>query len=149
MNHCQADVKKLFPYVFSFFLLLSFLHLLTCVYIVCATSLPTSRQNLFHPLWFCWRENIRDNKKDIVFFLVCDKDSYRERFCNASALLPCTCVLQPTLVRFYPNSLLLPGPLPIVASVSLRLLYSRLNREKHQPHSSFPFLISSVCVFSP
>jgi hypothetical protein len=64
------------------------LHLLTCVYIVCATSpthlhtLPTtppprstaSSQNLFHPfLWFCWRENLRDNKKDIAFLLVLDK----------------------------------------------------------------------------
>jgi hypothetical protein len=34
-----------------------------------------SRQNLFQPLlWFCWRENIGDNKKDIVVLLVWDKD---------------------------------------------------------------------------
>jgi hypothetical protein len=38
-------------------------------------------------------------------------------------LLPCTCVLQPTLVHFYQTSSLLPGHLPIVASASLRLLY--------------------------
>jgi hypothetical protein len=33
---------------------------------------PTSRQNLFCPLglWFCCRENIRDNKKEIAFLLV-------------------------------------------------------------------------------
>jgi hypothetical protein len=30
---------------------------------------PFSGQNLFHPLVFrfCWRENLRDNKKDSVF----------------------------------------------------------------------------------
>jgi hypothetical protein len=39
-------------------------------------------------------------------------------------LLLCTCVLEPTLVHLYQTSSLLPGPLPIVASVSLRLLYS-------------------------
>jgi hypothetical protein len=38
-------------------------------------------------------------------------------------LLPCTCVLQPTLVHLYLTSSLLSGPLPIVASASLRLLY--------------------------
>jgi hypothetical protein len=39
------------------------------------------------------------------------------------ALLPCTCVLQPKLVHLYQTSSLLPGHLPIVTSVSLRLLY--------------------------
>jgi hypothetical protein len=58
-----------------------------------------------------------------LFLLVWDKDSCTERFL---ALLPCTCVLQPTLVRFYKTSLLRPGPLPIVASASFRLLYSFL-----------------------
>jgi hypothetical protein len=103
-------------------------------YIVCATSplLPpfpppppfTTWQNLFCllVLWFCCRENIRDNKKDIVVLLVC----YTERFL---ALLPCTCVLQPALVQLCQTSSLLPGPLPIVASVSLRLLYWLFNRE--------------------
>jgi hypothetical protein len=65
---------------------LSFLHLLTCAYIVWATSLtpPTSRYHLFCPLvlWFCWRENLRDNKKGIAFFQVelktaIQKDSWR------------------------------------------------------------------------
>jgi hypothetical protein len=60
--------------------------------------LPPFRQNLFSPplLQFCWRENIRDNKKDIAFLLVWDKDSYTERFL---ALLPCTCVLQPNFSK--------------------------------------------------
>jgi hypothetical protein len=44
-------------------------------------------------------------------------------------LLPCTCVLQPELIHLYQTSSLLPGPLPIEASVSLRLLYSFLYRE--------------------
>jgi hypothetical protein len=40
----------------------------------------TSGQNLFCPLvlQFCWRENVRDNKKGIAFLLVWDKDSYTE-----------------------------------------------------------------------
>jgi hypothetical protein len=37
-------------------------------------------------------------------------------------LLPCTCVLKPTLVYLCQSSSPLPGPLSIVASVSLRLL---------------------------
>jgi hypothetical protein len=59
------------------FKILSFLHFLTCVYIVWSTTLLplNSGQNLLCPLvlWFCWRENIRDNKKDISFLLVWDK----------------------------------------------------------------------------
>jgi hypothetical protein len=64
--------------------------------------------------------------KDIAFLLVWDKDSCTERF---RVLLPCTCVLQFTLVHFYKTSLLLLGPLLIVATNNLRLLYSLLNRE--------------------
>jgi hypothetical protein len=62
------------------------------------TSLA-SRQNLFCPLLqFCWRENIRDNKKHITFLLAWDKDSYTERFLG---LLPCTRVLQPKLIHLH------------------------------------------------
>jgi hypothetical protein len=86
-------------------LILSFLHLLTYAYLVWATSPhhPTLEQNLFCPLVFrhCWRENIRDNKKNIVFLLVWDKDSYTERFL---VLLPYICVLQPKLVHLYQTS---------------------------------------------
>jgi hypothetical protein len=60
------------------------------------------------------------NKKDVAFLLVWDKDSYTERF---PVLLPCTCVLQLTLVHLYQTSSKLPGHLPIVPSASLRLLY--------------------------
>jgi hypothetical protein len=70
---------------------------------------------------FVEEKNIKDDKKTWHFLLVWDKDSYTERFL---ALLPCICVLQPTLVHLYQTSSLLPGPLPIVASASLRLLYS-------------------------
>jgi hypothetical protein len=64
---------------------------------------PASGQNMFYPLIlrFCWRENIRDNKKDTASLLVWDKDSYTERFL---ALLLCTCVLQLTLVHLYQTS---------------------------------------------
>jgi hypothetical protein len=61
-----------------------------------------------------------------VFFLVWDQDSYTERFLE---LLPCTCVLQPPMVHLYQTSLLLPVPLPIGASASLRLLYLLLYSE--------------------
>jgi hypothetical protein len=47
-------------------------------------------------LQFFWRENIRASKTE--FLPIWDKDSYTERFL---ALLPCTCVLQPTLVHLY------------------------------------------------
>jgi hypothetical protein len=65
---------------------------------------PSSRQNLFHPLvlWFCWREIIRDNKKDIVFWLIWDKDSCTER---VLVLLSHTCVLQPTLALLCQTSI--------------------------------------------
>jgi hypothetical protein len=56
----------------------------------------------------------------MAFCLVGDRDSYTEGF---PALLPCTCVLQPTLVHLYQTSSLLPGHLPTVASANLRLLY--------------------------
>jgi hypothetical protein len=115
-----------------------FIHLFICVCIVWAISPPclpplpqtptplTSRQNLFCPfLQFCWRENIRDNKKDIAFLLV-DITIATQRFL---ALLPCTCVLQPKLVPLYLTSSLLPGHLPIVTSASLRLLYLFLYNE--------------------
>jgi hypothetical protein len=72
------------------------------------------------PVLFYWRENIRDNKKDIAFLLAWDKDSYTERFL---ALLPCTCVWRPKLVHLYQTSSLHPDHLPIVTSASLRLLY--------------------------
>jgi hypothetical protein len=55
--------------------------------------------------------------------LVWRKDSYTGRFL---VLFPCTCVLQPKLVHLYQTSSLLPGPLPIVALATLRLLHSLL-----------------------
>jgi hypothetical protein len=115
--------------------------------------LPTFWTDLFRPpiLWFCWRENIRDNRRDIVLLLVWDKDNYTEKFL---ALLPFTCVLQPRLVHLYQISSLLPGPLSIVASERLRLLYSFLYSE-HINHIqvlgflSFPvspvFILPLVC----
>jgi hypothetical protein len=121
----------IFPYIhiyFFFFLsfLLSFVHLLTCVYIVWAISLlsrpNTSRKTLFHPLlWFCWRENMRGNKKVIAFLLVWDKNSYTERFL-AQAHIPCSkgcsmvfntwgcCIL----IRLPPFTLPYPSSLPTI-----------------------------------
>jgi hypothetical protein len=109
-----------------------------------------SRQNLIHPvvLQFCWIKNIRDNKKDTAFLLPWDKDSYTERFLP---LLPYTSVLQPERVHLYQTSSLLPCNLPIVASVSLTLLFSLLysGHIKHFHILGFlPFPYSS-CTCSP
>jgi hypothetical protein len=95
----------------------------------------TSRQNLFCPpvLWFCRGKNIKDNKKNTAFLLVWDKDSYAGKFL---VLLPCTCVLQPTLVHLYQSSSLLPSPFPIAASASWTLLYLLLY-SKHIKHIKF------------
>jgi hypothetical protein len=69
----------------------------------------------------------KKHKKDIAFLLVWDKDSYTERFLE---LLPCTCLFNPHLVHLYQTSSLLASPLPILASASLRLLYSLLYHEQ-------------------
>jgi hypothetical protein len=91
------------------------------------TPPPTSGQNLFSPLlWFCWKENIWNSKKDIAFLLNWGKYSNTKRFL---ALLPYTCVLKHTLVHHYQTSSLLPSPLPVVVSASWRLLYSPLYSE--------------------
>jgi hypothetical protein len=119
------------------------------------TPHPDSRKKLFCPivLQFCWTENIGDNKKDISFFLVWDKHSYKERFL---ALLQCTNVLQPTLVHLWQTSSLLSSPLPTVTSASLRLVYSLLYIE-HINHIQvlgfhlFPYssrMCSPLCVWS-
>jgi hypothetical protein len=89
----------------------------------------TLEHNLFCPLilHFCWRESIRDSKKDTAFLPIWYKDSYTERFL---VLLPFTCVLQPTLIHLHQTSSLLRSLLPIVASASLRLLYLFLYSEQ-------------------
>jgi hypothetical protein len=66
-------------------------------------------------------------------------------------LFPCTCVLQPELIHLYQTSSLLPGHIPIVASLSLRLLYSLLysgNIKHFQVLGFLPFPYSS-CMDSP
>jgi hypothetical protein len=75
---------------------------------------------------FVEEKNVKHNKKNMVFLLVWDKDSYTGRF---FVLLPWTCVLQPKLVHLYQTSSILSNPLPVVASVSLRLLYLLLYSE--------------------
>jgi hypothetical protein len=71
------------------------------------------------------------------FLVVWDKDGYTGRFL---VLFPCIYVLQPQLVHPYQSSSLFPSPLPIVASASLRLLYSFLY-SKHINHiQGFGFL---------
>jgi hypothetical protein len=80
--------------------------------------------------------------------LVWDKYSYAERFL---VLLPCTCELHPILVHLYKTSTVLSGLPPIVASVSLRLLYSLLYSEhiNHIQVLGFLPFPSSSCAGSP
>jgi hypothetical protein len=117
-----------------------------CPFLLPQTPL-ISRQNLFCPLLqFCWREDKTNDKKDIVLLLVWDKDSYTERFL---ALLPCTCVLHPEFVQLYQTFTLLPHHLPIVISVSFRLLYLPLysgNIKHFQVLGLLPFPIPPVGV---
>jgi hypothetical protein len=87
-------------------------------------------------------------RKNILFLLVWDKNSNTEIFL---VLLLHICILQSILVHFYHNSSLLSRLLPIVASVSFRLLFSLLYSE-HINHIqvlgflSFPY---SSHVHSP
>jgi hypothetical protein len=110
-------------------------------------TLLASRQNLFCSLLqFGWRVNMSNDKKDIAFFLVWDKESYTQRFL---ALLPCTSVLQPELIYLYVTSSLLVSHLPILTSVILQLLYYLLcsGHIKHfQVLGFLPFPNPPVCV---
>jgi hypothetical protein len=128
----SAAFFSIILFIYLFLIVYTFIHM--CIHLLgpaCFQAEPS--------LQFCWRESIRDNKKDITLLLAWDKDSYTERFL---ALLPCTCVLQPTLVHLCQTSSLLPGPLPIVVSVSLRL-FAPL-QWAHQPHTSFRFPFLSL-----
>jgi hypothetical protein len=132
INPFNHTVRVIINDFVSFFFYV-FFSLFICTYIVwviytpCPSPPPssptplTSRQNLFCPfLQFCWRVDISKNKKDILFLLVWDKDSYTERFL---AFLLCTSVLQPEFIHLSQTSSLLLGHLPILTSVILRLLY--------------------------
>jgi hypothetical protein len=105
--HFDVSSFALFaPDYFDFLLIFKFFFTFAHMFILCLGHLPPClpspafRKNLFHPLvlWFCWRENIRDNKKDMSFLLAWNKDIYTERLLT---LLPCTCVLQSTMVHLY------------------------------------------------
>jgi hypothetical protein len=97
-------------------------------------------------------ENIRNNKKEIAFWLAYEKDSYSERFL---ALLPCTCVPQSELVHVYQTSPLLASHLPIVASTRLRLFYLLLYSGHIKHFKVLGFLLGflpfpySYCTCSP
>jgi hypothetical protein len=110
--------------------------ILTGIYIIWTISLTSP---LLPPLvlQFCWRGSIKNNKKNIEFLIVWDKDSYIRRF---FLLFPCICVSQPKLVHLYQTSLLLPSPLSIVASASLRLVYLFLSSEYINHIQVFGFL---------
>jgi hypothetical protein len=110
-----------FPYkneyrIFIFWFIYSFIHM----WIHCLGHLspypdlhplslpPTSltyRNNVFCPLLqFCWREDISNIKKDIVFLLVWDKDSYIEIPSIASMHLCITTRIESSLPDLYTTS---------------------------------------------
>jgi hypothetical protein len=79
------------------------------------------RPNLFCLfLQFCWREDKSNDKKNIAFLLVEIRTAIQRDFV---ALLPYTSILQPELIHLFLTSSLLPGHLPILTSVILRLLF--------------------------
>jgi hypothetical protein len=103
-----------------------------------------SRQNLFCLFFqFCWRESIRDNKKEIAFLLAWDKDSSTERFL---ALLPCTCLLQPKLVHLYQSlHYFLVTSQSGLCQFNVTILAPL--QQAHQTLSSFRFLILSLLIY--
>jgi hypothetical protein len=139
--HIHPPTPFLFLF-FSFFYFI-FFYIYLHVYTLFGPPLPSPPQNLFCPLvyWFCWRENIRDNKKDIAFLLVWGKDNSTGRFL---ALLPLTCVLQPTLVHLCT---------PLCSGLcQFKITIFTPLQCAHQPHSSFWFPSLSLlflCTFSP
>jgi hypothetical protein len=79
-------------------------------------------------------KNIKDNKKNMVFLLVWDKDSYTKRFL---ALLPCTCVLQPTLVASLPDLFTTSWSPSHSGLCQFKITIFSPVQWVHQPHSSF------------
>jgi hypothetical protein len=108
-----------------------------CAYIVwvISPSCLASRQYLFWPLQFCWREDISNNKKDSIF-ASWDKDSYTERFL---ALLPCTSVLQFKLIISTRPLHYFPVTFPYWPLFVLRLTILDPLQWAHETLSSFGF----------
>jgi hypothetical protein len=63
-------------------------------------------------LQLCRRKNIKDKKRNTMFVLVFDKESYTGSFFVS---FPCIHVRQLQLIHLFQSSLLLPSPLPMVA----------------------------------
>jgi hypothetical protein len=86
LNYRFKKRKYVFQLEFFFFNFISpFVNLFTYIYIFWVTTPPTPcipPQNRFCPLvlWFCWRTNKKDEKKNIPFLLVWDEASYTGRF---------------------------------------------------------------------
>jgi hypothetical protein len=110
--------------ILFYLFILSFLHLFTCIH--CLGHFPPLPGRICSCSFLLFSNFVEEIIRKTAFLLVWGKDSYTERFL---VLLPCTCVLQPTLVHLYQPASLLPSPLPIMASASLRLLYSLLYSE--------------------
>jgi hypothetical protein len=118
------------------FFVLSLLHLLTCVYIVWATSPDPILGRTCSTLLFS--DFVEEKTRKTMLLLVWDKDSYTEIPSIASMHKYITTHIGSSL----PDLSLLPGPLPIVLDYYIRL---------YQPHSTLgflPFLYSSR-VHSP
>jgi hypothetical protein len=128
---------------FFFICILLFSHLLMCIHCLGHLPIPHLQRESVPPS--CSPISLKKKhvrlKKKIALLLSWNKASYTERFL---ALLPCTCILQPTLAHLCQTSSLLPGPLPIVASSSLRWLYSLLYSEHINHIQVLGFLPSPI-----
>jgi hypothetical protein len=121
-------IVLLFCYYYYFFSLViySYVHTLFGPFLPSAPCLlplphtPLLLSRTCSALFSNFVEDISNNEKNKAFFSSWDKDSYTERFL---ALLLCTSVLQPKWIHLYLTSSPLPGHLPILTSVALRLLY--------------------------
>jgi hypothetical protein len=86
-NKAKSQIRKNLIEFKGFFFLL-FYHFYIYLPVYTPFGPPPLHRHLAFPgrtcsaifLRFCWRENIGNNKKDIAFLLVWDKDSYTERF---------------------------------------------------------------------
>jgi hypothetical protein len=107
--------------------------------------LPHFWQNLFHPLIlpFCWKENISDNKKDLSFLLVWDKDSYTE-IPSVASMHMCISTIGSSLPDLFTTCW---SPSHSGLSQFKITIFAPL-QWAHQPHSSFRFSSLSVILLS-
>jgi hypothetical protein len=109
---------------------------------------PTFRQNLSYSLLqFCWRESIKDNKKDILFLLVWDKVSYTE----IPSFVTMHLCIETNIDSSLPDLLITSWSPSHSGLCQFKITLFIPQQRAHQPHSSFRSLFLSLflpCMFS-